>query len=250
MALKNSEILAPFIILNGVAFDSQNMEVDEPLNLECKEKEADSIDLLIKTHGVATLKSLHSLFGIGNEEAIQILEDYRKSKPVQSVFYVSGSFQGERRKVGLVKESDYEKILAKFDTVYSHHIYSITSESAVNKKIELISKLDDSSANGSAGSSGVQKEKRQMSIKTFLPNSPKQLLTVKKVNKMKPHLNGKTGDQLSIKNYFNKKEPYKVKSQWIDSLNKDFKKLESVNEDQFKSSDEERLLSKKKKDSK
>ena len=126
--------------------------------------------------------------------------------------------------------------------VYSHHIYSISSESVVTKKIEPISKVDDSSACGSAGSSGVKIEKKQKSIKTFLPNNPKQLLAVKKVKKMKPPLNGKTGDQLSIRNFFYKKEPYKVKSQWIDSLNKDFKKLESVNEDQFNSSDEDDLI--------
>ena len=72
----------------------------------------------------------------------------------------------------------------------------------VNKKIELISELDDS--------------------------SPKQLLIVKKVKKMKPYSNSKTGDQILIKNFFYKKEPYIVNSQWIDSLNKDFQKVRKM----------------------
>ena len=173
-----TDILAPFIILNGAAFDSEIIEVDKPLdallNLEREEKEADrkmkgkstdaepatliedeekmgdgtkkrkvdpvenqddtrkdrrskvaalnkisegafevekeheedsfnsrvtmSIDSLIKNHGVITFKSL---LGIEMEEAIKMIEDYRKLKPVQSIFYVSGSYRSEH-KVGLV----------------------------------------------------------------------------------------------------------------------------------------------------
>ena len=188
------------------------------------------INTILNENKVLTCKSLSTIAGLSMQDAIKSLDEYRKLKSgedLHAVYFLSGISKNVNTN-NLVKEEEKGKHLAELDVVLSEHLYSISIGSPMTKKLDRSSKVERETLNKS---NNGQRELKQQPITMFLQHhEPLMLQKPMKATKLKL-LKGQMGNQLSIKKYLFKKQPYQIKSEWLDKLNMDFLELESTNGD-------------------